>query len=298
MPVPSKEYDRYSPPQHCFCRCMWVYVNKEGWKPDDDWDGEVTKRPGGIPPDDLIDRNGHANSTWEKSPKKGDNEVGVTYRTMEREAKKAFSTKREKPPETTEIVTELPRGAIIEERAVNVWIDELTPCLFDSKTGETVKTNHKPISSLSEIKKVQKEQAWEFDWVKEWGRREKGSEIYKLTLNNDAQTQGIIHLVIKMGFVEAKTAESAPHNRAEVVGAENQKYKGVGAHLFAIAVKRSIEEGNGGYVGFTSVTSRVEQYKKMLNAGIVGRAPEGGTRMEINEKYARMLYNKYFGETP
>jgi len=83
---------------------MWVYINKEeeGWKPDNDWNGEITKRSGGVPPDDLIDRHGHANSTWEKSPKKGENEAGVTFRTMEREAKKAFgsvgkaSTKTEK----------------------------------------------------------------------------------------------------------------------------------------------------------------------------------------------------------
>jgi len=100
--VPSEEYDRYSPPLHCFCNCMRVYINKEeeGWRPDDDWGGEITKRSGGIPPDDLIDKHGHANSTWEKSAAKGDNEVGVTYRTMEREAKKAFGAKREKPPET------------------------------------------------------------------------------------------------------------------------------------------------------------------------------------------------------
>lgn len=41
--MPSEEFDRYAPPQHCFCNCLWVYVNQEekGWKPDNDWNGEI-----------------------------------------------------------------------------------------------------------------------------------------------------------------------------------------------------------------------------------------------------------------
>jgi hypothetical protein len=200
-------------------------------------------------------------------------------------------------PTVEKVVTESPKNGIMKGKDTDVWIDELTPCLMDGTTGEIVKTEYKLIKSLVEIKRINGDHDWAFDWILEWNRREKGSEIYKLTLEGNAQTQGIIHLVKKEGFVEARTVESALHNRAEIVGKENQKYRGVGGHLFAIAAKRSFEEGNGGYVGLTSVTSRVEQYKKMLNARVVGRAPEGGTRMEINEIYARVLYNKYFGET-
>ncbi|MGV8122040.1 MAG: hypothetical protein AB2L14_19950 [Candidatus Xenobiia bacterium LiM19] len=185
---------------------------------------------------------------------------------------------------------------IIDGEGINVWIDELTPCLRDGKTNEIIKTEYKAVKSLEQIKRISKEYKWEFDWVEEWNRREKNSEFYKLTVKGSSKTQGIIHIIPEMGFVEAKPMESAPHNREEVVGKENRKYLGVGGHLVAIAIKRSIEEGNNGYIGFTSVTKRVEQYKKMLLAKVRGYAPSGAVRMEINEINASKIYNKYFGE--
>ncbi len=187
-------------------------------------------------------------------------------------------------------------NGIIDGEGIDVWNDELTPCLRDGKTGEIVKTEHKAVNSLAQINKISKEYVWEFDWVKEWNRREKNSEFYKLTVKGIAQTQGIIHIIPKEGFVEAQTMESAPHNREEIVGEENRKYKGVGGHLVAIAVERSIEEGSNGCVGFTSITKRVEQYKKMLHARVVGPAPSGAVRMEITEENAAKLHNKYFGD--
>ena len=55
--------------------------------------------------------------------------------------------------------------------------------------------------------------------------------------------------------------EAAPFN----VGSGG-KYKGVGAHLFAIACKLSWDVGNEGYVQFTAKTDLVNHYIKTLNA--------------------------------
>ncbi|MHC9538648.1 MAG: hypothetical protein AB9903_03945 [Vulcanimicrobiota bacterium] len=206
---------------------------------------------------------------------------------------KAVEGQRAKSAET---LNPLHKSGIIEGKEINVWIDELTPCLVDGKTNEIIKTEYKVVDNLEQINEISKEYVWEFDWVKEWNSREKNSEFYKLTLEGDTQTQGIIHIIPHAGFIEAKTMESPPHNREEIVGEENRRYKGVGGHLLAIAVKRSIEEGNNGYIGFTSITKRVEQYKKMLYARVMGLAPSGAIRMEITEENAAKLYNKYFGD--
>jgi len=100
-----------------------------------------------------------------------------------------------------------------------------------------------------------------------------------------------------MGFVEAKTLEAAPHNRIKIAGEDNRKYKGVGGHLVAIAVKRSMEEGNGGYLGLTAVSSEVEWYKNVIGARILGRDAKGAARMEVDERAAKNIYDKYFGGT-
>lgn len=47
------------------------------------------------------------------------------------------------------------------------------------------------------------------------------------------------------------------------------KYKGVGAHLFAIACKLSWDAGNEGYVQFTAKTDLVAHYQKTLNAKMI-----------------------------
>jgi len=95
------------------------------------------------------------------------------------------------PAKGEKVVKEAPKSGIIDGKDINIdkMDDELTPCLKDAKTGEIVKTEHKLVSSLAEIKKISREYKWEFDWVLEWSRREKRSEIYKLTIKDDKQTQ-------------------------------------------------------------------------------------------------------------
>jgi len=183
-------------------------------------------------------------------------------------------------------VTEVPKTAIIKKRAINVEIDELTPCLRDRNTGELVETEYREIKKPGEIKKISKEHKWDFDWEKQWKDRESNSEFYALTLKGDKKTQGILEVRKHQGATELRLMESAPTNRKE-----NGRHKGVGGHLAAIAVKRSYETGGNGYTFLDAKTVLINHYKKELGAKVMS-----GTRMYIDEAAAKNLYAVYFGE--
>ncbi len=88
-------------------------------------------------------------------------------------------------------------------------------------------------------------------------------------------------------FTEAALVESAPHNRID------NRYKGVGGHLFAITCKESFDVGNDGYVAFIAKTNLVEHYQKELGAVSIGDA---GRKMVITTIPASELVKKYFKE--
>ena len=85
-------------------------------------------------------------------------------------------------------------------------------------------------------------QGWKFDWSVP---HQNGYEVYELLLENDDEVQGMIALkyIREQYYTHVDIVEAAPNN----VG-RNGKYKGVGAHLFAIACKLSWDAGNEGYV--------------------------------------------------
>lgn len=82
-------------------------------------------------------------------------------------------------------------------------------------------------------------------------------------------------------------AESAPHN----IG-ENKKYNGVGGHLFAIAVQKSIDYGYDGFIFMDAKNQElVEHYKNTLGATLLG-IPHP-YRMVIDEDAATKLLDIY-----
>ena len=87
-------------------------------------------------------------------------------------------------------------------------------------------------------------------------------------------------------YTHIDIVEAAPFN----VG-HNGRYKGVGAHLFAIACKQSWEAGNEGYVQFTAKTDLVEHYKMMLQAKQID-----WHTLYIDSYGAWTLIKKYFRE--
>ncbi|MHC9542231.1 MAG: hypothetical protein AB9903_22200 [Vulcanimicrobiota bacterium] len=191
-------------------------------------------------------------------------------------------------------------SVIIDGEGIDVWIDEPTPCLINRETNEIIHTEYPPIRDGQEMRKIEskfsrdaeiykecyKRRERNFNWNDAWNSRENNSEFYKLTLVGQKEIQGLAHIKLHQGIVEGVLMESAPHN----IGSRGV-YKGVGGHLTAIGVKRSYEEGNGGYMFFTPKTELIKHYEKELKATIYQ-----GEKMMIDGKAAKYLYEKYFGE--
>lgn len=114
-------------------------------------------------------------------------------------------------------------------------IDKFTPCLEDAKTGEILATSYALVTS--DDSKTLK--GWKFNWT---DSSLKNADIYKLTLKDDTEIQGLIALTDfeRDKAVYVNIVESAPHN----LGA-NKRFNGVGGHLYAVAVQKSTENGYG-----------------------------------------------------
>lgn len=163
---------------------------------------------------------------------------------------------------------------------IDVFIDRVTPCLFDKVTSKLVKTTYREFSLL-EVKKLTK--GWGFNWVQTFQEKYR---VYGITLET-GELQGLISLALRQGFIEVSLVESAPSN----VGKDG-RYEGVGGHLFAIAAKLSYDLGAEGFVSFIAKTSLIEHYKKTLNAKQIGNTQ----LMFIDSIAADILVKKYFIE--
>lgn len=170
---------------------------------------------------------------------------------------------------------------------IDIIIDSLTNCLICSETGEECDTEYRLVAKTitkQDAAKL-KEQGWKFDWSIP---HRNGYEVYELLLEDDNVVQGRIALkhVRDQFYTHVDIVEAAPFN----VGREG-KYKGIGAHLFAIACKLSWDAGNEGYVQFTAKTDLVEHYKKELHAISID-----WHTLYIDSYGAVALINKYFKE--
>lgn len=113
-------------------------------------------------------------------------------------------------------------------------------------------------------------------------------EVYELLLKDDTQVQGMIALkhIRDQFYTHVDIVEAAPENIGHL-----GKYKGVGAHLFAIACKLSWDVGNEGYVQFTAKTNLVEHYRETLGARNID-----SQKMFIDSYGALKLIRTYFPE--
>ncbi len=284
-------YDKYSPAQHENCRCFWIFteVGETKFKPTENfektWEDryrEITagKKHADLSTHQIIDR--FARFNWQSRPELwGMKDLEKFQQIADKKRTDRIEKRLKKQYE--KMLKKWEKDGIIE-KGMDILIDEMTPCLIDRETGKIVDTQVKQIA-IDEIKKIQKKYDWKFDWVKhtvEWDQVK--SEIYKLTVKGSKEIQGLIHINIEKGTVEATLLESAPHNLGR-----NGKYKGVGPHLMAIAVKRSIQSKGDGYVFFDSKTLLKEHYMKEFGAKVLF-----GNRMYIDEKAAQKLIEKYF----
>lgn len=173
-------------------------------------------------------------------------------------------------------------GIIDIYRGVNMQIDKLTPCLENAKTREIVQTAYKS-ASKEELSRLE---GWKFNWT---DKGLENSEVYKLTLKDDEEIQGLVALTRfeRDKAVYVNIVESAPHNLGK-----NKQYNGVGGHLYAIAVQKSIENGYGGFVFMDAKNMElVKHYKETLGATLLGHPHE--YRMFIDEENAQKLVKIY-----
>jgi len=168
---------------------------------------------------------------------------------------------------------------------IDVRIDKLTPCLEEVTTGKIFKTSFS-IAKREDLTGLQ-EKGWSFDWA---DREIKDSLVYKLTLENDSTIQGLVSVQIdkKQYAIYIPIVESAPHNMGKA-----KVYNGVGGHLFAIAIKLSLELGFGGFIYMNAKNpDLVNHYIETLGAKHV-KTRYHEFRMVVLEEDAQKVVEKY-----
>lgn len=152
---------------------------------------------------------------------------------------------------------------------INVFIDELTPCLEDVKTGDIVETEVLRVRRKSFLKKFNSRTGW----YTSWERLADENEIYALVIKGTVDIQGLVAIDPRCdrGALYISWMVTAPHNNREICGEGNQRYYGTGGHLFAIAIMKSVEYGSGGAVfGFASDMEKLKHYEKWFHAEHIG----------------------------
>ena len=180
---------------------------------------------------------------------------------------------------------------LVRQGCLDIWIDDVVPCLRDTVTGELKDTVAFKIESRSYLKNFKKKDGWHINW----SQIPSDVEVYALALQENNEIQGLI------GLKNDKDAQAvymhwacvAPHNNRHDFG--KQKYVGVGGHLFAIAVDKSFQWGYDGVVyGFAANSKLEEHYVSTFNAEHIGVLHE--YQFIIDEDNAKKLLEVYHYE--
>ena len=117
--------------------------------------------------------------------------------------------------------------------------------------------------------------------------------MYALALLETNEIQGLIGIRSDYDSVYMHWACTAPHNNKHEFG--KQKYEGVGGHLFAIAIDKSVQWGHDGAVyGFAANEKLLNHYIERLDAEYVGIMHQ--YHFIIPETKARKLLEVYHYE--
>ena len=76
----------------------------------------------------------------------------------------------------------------VEQGCIDIWIDEIVPCLKDTQTGEIKETVVFKIESCAYLKKFRKSNGWHINW----NEIPKNIEVYALALKDDNTIQGLV----------------------------------------------------------------------------------------------------------
>lgn len=152
---------------------------------------------------------------------------------------------------------------------ITVEIDQITPCLRDAKAGAVVETEVLRVRSKDFIKKFNKKTGWYTNWE----NLLQENEIYALVIKGTIDVQGLVAVATNAhsDALYVTWMVSSPYNNVEICGENNQRYYGVGGHLFAIAIMKSVEYGCGGAIfGFASSKEKLLHYIKWFQAEPIG----------------------------
>lgn len=146
---------------------------------------------------------------------------------------------------------------------INVWIDEFTPCLKDTVTGDIIETEVVQITRKSYLRKYNRKS----QWYTNWGELLKDNEIYGIVIKGSTDIQGLVALQQRKDYkaVYITWMCAAPHNNTELT--DTPKYSGIGGHLFAIAIDKSFEYGYDGVItGFAANEILLKHYCNVFHA--------------------------------
>ena len=150
---------------------------------------------------------------------------------------------------------------------VDIWLDEIVPCLKDTETREIKETVVFKIESRSFLRKFKEKDGWGINWIDV----PIDVEVYALALKENNEIQGLVGVKndVDVEAVYLHWACSAPQNNKHAFG--SQKYSGVGGHLFAIAVDKAFQWGYKGVVhGFALNKELLNHYIEVLGASYLG----------------------------
>ena len=150
---------------------------------------------------------------------------------------------------------------------VNVWIDELTPCLRDATTGELIPTEVIQIVRKSFLAKYNESNGWYVNWASLLDE----NEVYALVIKGTVDIQGMVAIRKDEDSkaIYGAWMVAAPLNNKILT--DHPKVLGVGGHLFAIACDKSVEYGYDGFMyGFASNKELLEHYIKVFSAMPLG----------------------------
>lgn len=173
---------------------------------------------------------------------------------------------------------------------INVWIDEMTPCLKDNLTGELMPTEVLRVRRRSFLQKFNKKNGWYVNWAELL--KDNMVEVYALVVAGTVDIQGLVALQKSddMQAVYIVWMCAAPQNNKLLVN--EPKYLGVGGHLFAIAANKSVEYNyHGAITGNAANAELLKHYCKTFHADFLGILHP--YQMMINEENAAKIMEVY-----
>ena len=80
------------------------------------------------------------------------------------------------------------RQKLLKQGCINIWIDEIVPCLKDTVTGEMKETVVFKIESRSYLKQFTEQNGWQINWFE----LPADVEVYELALKDTKEIQGLV----------------------------------------------------------------------------------------------------------